>query len=220
MDEEFTDKLDNFQFETDQIITKSEEIDSKNSQSMEEVVEDKSTAESDVIIFKEADGTVKNCPICLGPLEVATILDKCFHSFCFVCIYQWTQINPTCPLCKSKFSSIIYNICSESEYQQLFLLDDEMNQQSNLRNRRTIENLWGKTTQSENFVSHFPFSKSHERRKRVYQRQLIPFLPSPKIIEQYKHKFVSKKRSFTGLLLFSNRKLSKSSKYSHQSNLL
>ena len=36
--------------------------------------------------------------------------DSCMHKFCFTCLQEWSKVKAECPLCKGKFSSILYNI--------------------------------------------------------------------------------------------------------------
>lgn len=58
------------------------------------------------------------CPICLAAeMEDRSLLDRCFHAFCFECALRWAQVTrkePTCPLCKAPFSAIIHHIRSET----------------------------------------------------------------------------------------------------------
>uniref|UniRef100_A0A6B2LPN1 RING-type E3 ubiquitin transferase n=1 Tax=Arcella intermedia TaxID=1963864 RepID=A0A6B2LPN1_9EUKA len=56
----------------------------------------------------------------MSPCEDLTVTDRCFHSFCFVCIRQWTSINPCCPLCKTGYDSLIRRYDPHSNtYQRL-----------------------------------------------------------------------------------------------------
>ena len=48
---------------------------------------------------KEVDRDVE-CAICLCPLTDPTSPIGCTHTFCMVCITQWNEFNPVCPLCK------------------------------------------------------------------------------------------------------------------------
>ena len=59
-----------------------------------------------------------NCAICLGKLENKSFTDSCFHTFCFVCLEEWSKVKPECPLCKQKFKSIIHNVRSLDDYDQ------------------------------------------------------------------------------------------------------
>jgi len=58
------------------------------------------------------------CPICLEKFDNITFLDICFHQFCFVCILQWSEVNFKCPLCKSDFHSLIYDVKSNTDYKR------------------------------------------------------------------------------------------------------
>eukprot|EP00041_Stephanoeca_diplocostata_P029790 m.887074 g.887074 ORF g.887074 m.887074 type:complete len:565 (-) comp23634_c0_seq3:2256-3950(-) len=58
-----------------------------------------------------------SCPICLdSTMDDRSLLDSCFHAFCFTCISEWAKQSMTCPLCKSSFRSVIHNILSNIEY--------------------------------------------------------------------------------------------------------
>merc|ERR1712001_468099 len=56
------------------------------------------------------------CAICLGNLENMSYTNACFHKYCFVCLLEWSKVKAECPLCKSKFKSIIHNIKSDDDY--------------------------------------------------------------------------------------------------------
>jgi len=59
------------------------------------------------------------CPICLGRLENRSYTDTCFHKFCFVCLVEWSKVKPVCPLCKQPFTSVIHNVQSYENFEQL-----------------------------------------------------------------------------------------------------
>eukprot|EP00026_Physarum_polycephalum_P012656 Phypoly_transcript_12982.p1 GENE.Phypoly_transcript_12982~~Phypoly_transcript_12982.p1 ORF type:complete len:228 (+),score=37.85 Phypoly_transcript_12982:161-844(+) len=64
------------------------------------------------------------CPICLQPVDNPTIPDSCIHQFCFICILQWSQLTrtqPTCPICKQPFSSLIHSMTSSKEFRVHYL---------------------------------------------------------------------------------------------------
>lgn len=54
------------------------------------------------------------CPICLLDCmdRDPSFTNTCFHLFCYVCIENWSKSKATCPLCRTKFGKIIYNIKS------------------------------------------------------------------------------------------------------------
>ena len=58
-----------------------------------------------------------SCAICLAKkLENTSYTDACAHKFCFVCLLEWSKVKAECPLCKTKFKSIIHNIKSKDDY--------------------------------------------------------------------------------------------------------
>ncbi|KAH9505384.1 hypothetical protein Btru_058595 [Bulinus truncatus] len=58
----------------------------------------------------------ENCSICLGPFNNKSFTSSCAHSFCFVCLKQWSKVKAECPLCKQPFTSIFHNIRSDQSY--------------------------------------------------------------------------------------------------------
>lgn len=60
------------------------------------------------------------CPICLldSMDRDPSFTNTCFHLFCYVCIENWTKNKATCPLCRTKFTKIIYNIKSATSYEE------------------------------------------------------------------------------------------------------
>lgn len=58
----------------------------------------------------------ENCSICLGPFSNKSFTSSCAHSFCFVCLKQWSKVKAECPLCKQPFTSIFHNIRSNDSY--------------------------------------------------------------------------------------------------------
>ena len=57
------------------------------------------------------------CSICLDKLENMSCTNSCLHKFCFTCLLEWSKVKPECPLCKSKFTSIIHTIVSDDRYE-------------------------------------------------------------------------------------------------------
>eukprot|EP00096_Caligus_rogercresseyi_P012170 TRINITY_DN5022_c0_g1_i1.p1 TRINITY_DN5022_c0_g1~~TRINITY_DN5022_c0_g1_i1.p1 ORF type:complete len:574 (-),score=185.50 TRINITY_DN5022_c0_g1_i1:386-2107(-) len=62
-----------------------------------------------------------NCAICLEKLQNRSVTDSCVHKFCFTCLLEWSRVKAECPLCKSKFSSIIHNIRSDNDFEEYTL---------------------------------------------------------------------------------------------------
>ena len=55
---------------------------------------------------KECSRRRKNCT-CLTTLHDSNGNKVCEHSFCFKCIYKWSEQNNTCPLCRKHFNQLI-----------------------------------------------------------------------------------------------------------------
>ncbi|GFS73641.1 uncharacterized protein NPIL_397691 [Nephila pilipes] len=59
------------------------------------------------------------CTICFSNISNRAFINTCFHSFCFQCISNWTKQRNVCPLCINKTETLIYNIISDSEYEEV-----------------------------------------------------------------------------------------------------
>jgi hypothetical protein len=71
----------------------------------------------------KSSSTLEKCPICLQKFSFKSksYASKCFHSYCFECLLEWTKIRYSCPLCKQAFDRIIYDVKSNLEYKEHFL---------------------------------------------------------------------------------------------------
>ena len=60
------------------------------------------------------------CSICLLQVQQETrgYTNTCFHCFCFECIFEWSKVKAICPLCKSQFKLIYYDIKSIDDYKE------------------------------------------------------------------------------------------------------
>lgn len=60
------------------------------------------------------------CPICLLDCmdRDPSFTNTCFHLFCYVCIENWSKNKTTCPLCRTKFTKIIFNIKSAKSFEE------------------------------------------------------------------------------------------------------
>lgn len=70
-----------------------------------------------------SSSNIEKCPICLQKFSFKSksYASKCFHSYCFECLLEWTKIRYSCPLCKQAFDRIIYDVRSNLEYKEYFL---------------------------------------------------------------------------------------------------
>ena len=93
-----------------------------------------------------------SCSICLGKVENKSFTDSCFHTFCFVCLLEWSKVKAVCPLCKQNFKSIIHNVRSLDDYDQYQLPENvpNTNSSSRFRYRTTMtSNHWEERQQRE-----------------------------------------------------------------------
>lgn len=63
------------------------------------------------------------CAICLLPIcklsQEATI-DSCIHKFHFHCIQRWSNMQNTCPTCRSRFTSIKFKILDRNQSNEMY----------------------------------------------------------------------------------------------------
>lgn len=53
---------------------------------------------------------IPTCSICLQPYTQRAYIHPCFHSFCFICIVQWTELSGgLCPMCKRYSEFLVYD---------------------------------------------------------------------------------------------------------------
>lgn len=76
-------------------------------------------ADLDALVLKLSKSSAISkgkCPVCLDSFQNKAFVDPCFHSFCFLCILQWMEITPLCPLCKTSIVAILHNLKSIQNY--------------------------------------------------------------------------------------------------------
>ncbi len=76
------------------------------------------TPESRIPPGGDGQSSPEACPICLSKVDNKSFTNNCFHTFCFVCIREWSKQKAECPLCKQKFKSIIHNVRSLDDYDE------------------------------------------------------------------------------------------------------
>ena len=74
------------------------------------------------------------CPICLTVITDVAMTDSCRHRFCLNCINLWSNHQDRCPLCRSNYSNLMYNLTSNGQ----FLLLPVEQRQSNMTNERIL----------------------------------------------------------------------------------
>lgn len=90
------------------------------------------------------------CPICLldSMDRDPSFTNTCFHLFCYVCIENWTKNKATCPLCRTKFTKIIYNIKSATNYEEKIASPIRRDDDDNMADRIMLEHLSGLNSNS------------------------------------------------------------------------
>lgn len=85
------------------------------------------------------------CPICLLDCmdRDPSFTNTCFHLFCYVCIENWTKNKATCPLCRTKFTKIIYNIKSSTNYEEKIASPIRREEDEYISDRLMLEHLSG-----------------------------------------------------------------------------
>lgn len=41
------------------------------------------------------------------------------HSFCYLCIIQWSELSRLCPLCKKYYTALIHTVTRDLDYQEV-----------------------------------------------------------------------------------------------------
>ncbi|ONK55176.1 uncharacterized protein A4U43_UnF6780 [Asparagus officinalis] len=89
------------------------------------------------------------CPICLEPVKEEAYLDRCFHSFCYRCIVQWSNVvskkhsqaksSMKCPLCMTENFSIVHGFNGEN-FQQHYI--SQSHDKNNLSSAHQFRLQW------------------------------------------------------------------------------
>lgn len=72
-----------------------------------------------------------SCAICHETNQNMATIDCCSHSFCIACIKEWSERENTCPLCKTRFSTIHH--FNENNELVATKVEDKNQQQQNQR---------------------------------------------------------------------------------------
>ncbi|KAH9360337.1 hypothetical protein HPB48_010052 [Haemaphysalis longicornis] len=62
-----------------------------------------------------------SCALCLSAPQDMAFTDGCCHTFCFICLAEWTKVKAECPLCKQRFNSIYHRVLSVDDYEQCYV---------------------------------------------------------------------------------------------------
>lgn len=58
------------------------------------------------------------CPVCLDSWQDGSFAVPCLHRFCYLCILQWAETKPECPLCKRTITSIVHSVRRDDDFQE------------------------------------------------------------------------------------------------------
>lgn len=61
----------------------------------------------------------KTCTICWDEIRNRAQTDTCLHQFCFKCLRRWSRRHSLCPFCRRVFYNILFNIRSETSFDQM-----------------------------------------------------------------------------------------------------
>uniref|UniRef100_A0A663FGW0 RING-type E3 ubiquitin transferase n=1 Tax=Aquila chrysaetos chrysaetos TaxID=223781 RepID=A0A663FGW0_AQUCH len=48
----------------------------------------------------------------------AAYVTPCLHKFCYVCILQWAEDKPQCPLCKGRIITIMHSVRADNNFEE------------------------------------------------------------------------------------------------------
>ena len=65
--------------------------------------------------------TNHQCAICLDNIVTKAIIHPCFHQFCHMCLFEWFKQKVFCPVCRQEIRKVIYNIESDTIYEECSL---------------------------------------------------------------------------------------------------
>ena len=84
---------------------------------------DFSTNSKSQLTESKSNQSEEKCAVCLSSIEQPAFPDGCFHSFCFVCLREWTlaRVPAECPLCKTQIRVIHYNVHSPDSFQSFIV---------------------------------------------------------------------------------------------------
>lgn len=114
-------------------------------------------ASTQLLVLPEA------CAVCLDPCERPCLVEPCMHAFCFDCILKWASCaasSPTCPLCKSLISHIVYDIAGPFDFRRAELC---------------LKGIGSGVVCVPAFAGLTPGcdSEEHRRRRRIYLQKLV-----------------------------------------------
>lgn len=75
----------------------------------------------DLLMGNADEQKKKSCPICLQDIERIAFTSNCKHAFCSACIWEWSKIKPECPVCRSRFTRLFFNVRAMDKYDEIVM---------------------------------------------------------------------------------------------------
>ncbi|ORX76673.1 hypothetical protein BCR32DRAFT_248566 [Anaeromyces robustus] len=113
------------------ITSKENTIDNKNEKEKLKEKEKEKEDEEDYLV---------SCPICLEHFSNKTMLNPCYHAFCYICINKWSKVSQNCPLCKQPFDFAVYHIKDEFNFDKVYFGEKEILNKKKKNYNRTSSN--------------------------------------------------------------------------------
>ena len=81
------------------------------------------------------------CIICFNLIENEGFANECLHRFCRDCLFGWTKEKNECPICRKTFTTIIHNVKSDNDYEEMHVYENnqENNEESNLQSNMDFD---------------------------------------------------------------------------------
>ncbi|KAL1923408.1 uncharacterized protein VTP21DRAFT_8388 [Calcarisporiella thermophila] len=123
----------------------------------------------------------ETCSICLQIYQDKSLLNSCFHAFCFACILQWIEYarRARCPLCVQPFEYILHDVKSELDYKKYwvpeFKTESELRQPIDRSRRpnqyRRFQRRWQEPIEERQLSK--TQQEAVERRRYIYRHKLF-----------------------------------------------
>ncbi|KAJ1955823.1 hypothetical protein EC988_001673 [Linderina pennispora] len=107
------------------------------------------------------------CPICLQPVTHQSYVEPCYHEYCYLCICQWIEFRPHCPLCNGKAQSVVQQLKSGKIVKTAVASEPGKRVEAHSRRLRQQVRVYGRPEDSQK-----DSEQGHRKRMAVYSRSL------------------------------------------------